>query len=54
MSSHDNLLSKVYSLTDDEATEIATETYIDASAVVQSEVHRRGHSTCFEHCALRA
>ena len=41
MSSHDQFPSDAYPLTDAEATEIATEAYVYASAIVQMEVHRR-------------
>ena len=41
MSPHDQFPSDEYPLTDAEATEIATEAYVYASAIVQMEVHRR-------------
>ena len=41
MSPHDQFPSDAYPLTDAEATEIATEAYVYASAIVQMEVHRR-------------
>jgi len=41
MSSHDQISSDAYPLTNVEATEIAVEAYVYASAIVQLEVHRR-------------
>lgn len=41
MGSHDQAPWNAYPLTDAEATEIATEAYVYASAIVQMEVHRR-------------
>ncbi len=41
MSSNDRFPSDAYPLTDAEATEIAIEAYVYASAIVQMEVHRR-------------
>jgi len=40
MCSHDKI-SPSYPLTDEEATKIAIEAYLYASAIVQMEVHRR-------------
>ena len=41
MSSQDKISSNAYPLTDEEATKIAIEAYVYASAIVQMEVHRR-------------
>ena len=41
MSSIGKVMSNAYPLTDEEATKIATEAYVYASAIVQMEVHRR-------------
>jgi hypothetical protein len=41
MSLQDRISSNAYPLTDEEATKIATEAYVYASAIVQMEVHRR-------------
>jgi hypothetical protein len=41
MSLQDRISPNAYPLTDEEATKIATEAYVYASAIVQMEVHRR-------------